>query len=335
MLAARFLVLLLCAYSIVSCYATLDELVTELIELRERHQDNVIVLSSDLFTQYVLRKERSYALAVYLSARMATENRGSGMKELRDEFAIAATAYATGEDSSKIFFVELAYESGMDLFRRMGVEGLPFVFLWLPAQIAPRKDGKITIPAQNKFGSGAQAFPWPAEYFAGFTKARTGLKHAAIKRPTMFESPYFWAAAAVAAVLGGIAAYFLYRFSVFHHPLLWLGAALAVYWFASSGGLYNIIRKMPMYTTGQDGKIRWFLESNEAQLGLEGFAIGSLYLLLSYSLAFLVYSAPKYKTQWARALLSVLATLTAVVAGLKVFDLHHKKTGYSLRHFLY
>jgi hypothetical protein len=52
---------------------------------------------------------------------------------------------------------------------------------------------------------------------------------------------------------------------VYNSPLvkitaLWALGALAVYWFATSGGMYNIIRGIPLYYRGQNGKLVWWME---------------------------------------------------------------------------
>jgi oligosaccharyltransferase complex subunit gamma len=59
---------------------------------------------------------------------------------------------------------------------------------------------------------------------------------------------------------GGYAAWIIYNSPIVKVTALWALGALAVYWFATSGGMYNIIRGMPLYYRGQDGKLVWWME---------------------------------------------------------------------------
>jgi hypothetical protein len=62
------------------------------------------------------------------------------------------------------------------------------------------------------------------------------------------------------AAAGGYAAWLVYNSPIVKITALWALGALAVYWFATSGGMYNIIRGIPLYYRGQNGKLVWWME---------------------------------------------------------------------------
>jgi hypothetical protein len=59
---------------------------------------------------------------------------------------------------------------------------------------------------------------------------------------------------------GGYVAWIIYNSPIVKITALWALGALAVYWFATSGGMYNIIRGIPLYYRGQNGKLVWWME---------------------------------------------------------------------------
>eukprot|EP00882_Tetradesmus_deserticola_P025835 GHRQ01028410.1.p1 GENE.GHRQ01028410.1~~GHRQ01028410.1.p1 ORF type:complete len:109 (+),score=41.66 GHRQ01028410.1:214-540(+) len=62
---------------------------------------------------------------------------------------------------------------------------------------------------------------------------------------------------------GGYVAWVVYNSPIVKITPLWALGALAVYWFATSGGMYNIIRGMPLYYRGQNGKLVWWMEVSQ------------------------------------------------------------------------
>jgi len=54
---------------------------------------------------------------------------------------------------------------------------------------------------------------------------------------------------------------------------LWALGALVVYGFSTSGGMYNIIRGMPMYMIQPGGKVKWWMDVSGALGGGGGWGV--------------------------------------------------------------
>lgn len=144
----------------------------------------------------------------------------------------------------------------------------------LDKQLPPNLASSQPRPAQHpQCGQGISTYPWPAESIAEFVKGRTLLSHAPIDRPSFVKSPLFPLFALFVLGAGGVVAWRLYNSPLVRMTWLWALGALAVYGFSTSGGMYNIIRGMPMYYRRPGGKIQWWLEvrgGREAGAGARG-----------------------------------------------------------------
>lgn len=91
-----------------------------------------------------------------------------------------------------------------------------------------------------------QNYPWSAEDMGRFVTERTQLKPGAIERPSFLKSPLFPVLLLALLSLGAWLAFKLYSAEFMKNPLIWMVAVIAVYWFSVSGGMFNIIRGVPM-----------------------------------------------------------------------------------------
>lgn len=91
-------------------------------------------------------------------------------------------------------------------------------------------------------GPKIQTYPWPAEDLVACVSRQSGFSAAAVERPTVVQNPLFPLALLAFIVVGGFVAWKLYNSPLVRITGLWTLGALGVYWFATSGGMYNIIR---------------------------------------------------------------------------------------------
>lgn len=78
-----------------------------------------------------------------------------------------------------------------------------------------------------------------------------------MERPTVVHNPLFPVALLFGIVVGGAAAWKLYNSPIVRITGLWAIGALGVYWFATSGGMYNIIRGIPFSIVREGKKVYW------------------------------------------------------------------------------
>lgn len=88
----------------------------------------------------------------------------------------------------------------------------------------------------------------------------SGKAAAEVDRPSILKSPLFPVGLLAFICGGGYAAWRVYNSPIVRITWLWALGALAVFWFATSGGMYNIIRGIPLYYNGPNGKLVWWME---------------------------------------------------------------------------
>lgn len=109
-------------------------------------------------------------------------------------------------------------------------------------------------------GPSIKTYPWPAEDLLRCATGNTGFQAGEVERPSILKHPLFPLGLLAFIIVGGYAAWLIYNSPIVKITALWALGALAVYWFATSGGMYNIIRGVPLYYKGQNGKLVWWTE---------------------------------------------------------------------------
>lgn len=100
-----------------------------------------------------------------------------------------------------------------------------------------------------------------------------------------------------------------------------------------AGGLYNIIRGMPMVRQHQDGAVEWY-QGGQGQLGMEGFVVGGMYVAFAVScLGLLLVSEMTSNTATVRAV-SIGCMVAAVLVARQIIHFYRWKTGYHWRFYL-
>lgn len=162
--------------------------------------------------------------------------------------------------------------------------------------------------------------------------AQTGISVGEITKPSLLTSPLFPFLALGVIAAGSYVAYQLYYAEFMKNQLIWTTGTLLVFWFAVSGGMHNIIRGVPMYFFDpQAGKVQMFLNQAQAQLGAEGFIMGSATMAFALSVATLSYVAPKMSNPaWQRG----VCWAALLIGGFSLRSLvksYQWKTGHRMR----
>lgn len=308
-----------------------DDRVTALSDLRSKSKDAIIVLAGDDAKHFLLSKKRPYDVLVLLGSQQMAGNQRLRPQEQRVEFAYAAQAYARGGDADKVFFVELMFEDNQELFGQIQVNQLPHAFRLSP-KVLPKSSGRVEIPEDDKVMGKIAQYPWPAEQLAEFVKGRTGHGYDAIDRPSIFKHRLFPLFALVLLAGMAVVGWRIYTSEWIQHPIIWTLGSLAVYLFSTSGGMYNIIRGIPMYIF-RDGKIQYWLPGRQGQLGAEGLIMGASYIAISVLLVVLTRVAPAIESIQLRKLVGTVTTAASAMLVFMVFEGLRWKTGHSLRTF--
>ena len=315
--------LLLCAASRVSLAESLAE---ELADIRAKSKNGVIRLTEDLFDQFVASPTaRDYGVLIFFDAKMLHDNNDLKIVELKQEFSLASKAFlqthaADGdEDSLKLFFCEAEVESNRRVFQRFGIQALPHMRYIQP--------GKTIKTDEFDFQTG----PRTADGYAGFIKSVAGIDIGPIPRPPPVTGLQITLIVVVLAVTAPwVLRLIMTGKTPLHDPRVWCILGLTVYVFSVSGGMYNIIRGMPMYIPDREkpGRFIYFYNQSGAQFGAEGFTLGTLYTIVGLLLAFATYVVPRVSNAWIQRGLMLAVCGLSYAAVKQVVTLDHNKQGY-------
>ncbi|CAD7704795.1 unnamed protein product [Ostreobium quekettii] len=315
------------------------EEVAGLLRLQRSSSDGVIHFSPTLFAKYATSARRPYSLVFMLTARHLMDKPSLKLKQLRAEFGLAASAYrgqhGAGDAAGRVFFAEMEFRESKEIFERLGADSLPFIFHVAPG-FAVGRSGPIGVPEGDRMSmKDHPKYPWPAEAIAEFVAAKTGLGVDEIERRSILQSPFFGILALVTLFAGAGVAYRLYYMSWVRHPLIYLSGTLAVCWFATSGGMFNIIRNVPFALPKPDGKVEYFYPGHSQQLGAEGFVMGTLYLLFAGATVAMTYGVPMLESKNGRRAAFYTAVMVAFLTLRQVVQNYQWKTGYHIRQYVF
>mmetsp|Transcript_4966 Transcript_4966/g.8649 ORF Transcript_4966/g.8649 Transcript_4966/m.8649 type:complete len:340 (+) Transcript_4966:53-1072(+) len=307
--------------------------VAQLRKLRDSTKDGILVLDDEQLKTFGAGKARSYSLIIFLSAAQVMDNTQLALPVLRQEFSLAAKALQAGPNPDSAFFVESVFEQCPRFFRALEVQQVPFIFHLPGTKRLSLVKMEVDKVDKMTFETVQAKYPWQAETMTGFF-SQLGLEFAEVFRFALVKSPWF--PAVVGAALLGLSAlaYLLLRLGVLHHPLIYAVGSLGIFWFSVSGGMYNIIRGMPMFIRDKKGKMQFFLGSRGNQLGAEGFIMGSGYILFSANIALLTYAVPRVGNKFMRNLLSYVLVAGAGYMAVLLFGAFSAKTGTRINTYL-
>jgi len=255
------------------------------------------------------------------------DNPQLNMGKLRSEFAMVAKACR-----SDAFFAEMIFEEAPQIFHSVKAQQVPYIFHLPGNQKVSLKSMDLDRAQKMVFDTVQAKYPWSAEVMSDFF-AKRGLRFAEIDRPSLVKSPLF-PVMVVGAVLGAAALlYVAVRIGLVTHPAPWAIASIAVFWFSVSGGMYNIIRGMPLFIRNKEGRIQFFL-GRGSSLGAEGFIIGTGYVAFSLAIALQTYAVPRIRNKIARTAVSYVLAIGAGYMAMQLFMVYMQKTGYKIHSYL-
>lgn len=198
---------------------------------------------------------------------------------------------------------------------------------------APERGSATIFATYTSLASPSQTFdlnsyPRTAEGIASFVEARTKLKVGEIVRPPPLNKLQVSLIFAAVLLLGPYIGYKVLSLPAVQEPKLWAIAAIGVYYFSVSGGMYNIIRGIPWATADERGKPVFFHQGQGYQLGGEGFYAGLFYLVTSLLLFIMTYVVPRLKSKSSQRLWSAICLFLGFWVVTQFVALYKWKSGY-------
>ncbi|KAI8467029.1 MAG: hypothetical protein J3K34DRAFT_45760 [Monoraphidium minutum] len=308
-----------------------DKRVEELLKLEAQYPGAPLQFDDDAFKTYALSGSRPYHLVIFgtsagvMTREYARKYPALKMRALRNNWLPVARAFKSGPDASKIFLVEMYWETARETFAHLNISMLPYLAVWGP-EVGGGAEGEPPVRPVALNSTGSYAYPWPPEFIASFISTHTRLTHAPVAE-TPHALPWYFPLLALLGLAAAAAGARLFYWSPLARAAWpWQLAALGMWWFATSGGMFVYIRGMPlMMRAGSKPVIA--LEQSEGQLGLEGYLMGSIYILFALLVSSMVYVLPHVKHPRLRGGLSVGAACLAAFAAQGAIVAYRFKMG--------
>ncbi|KAJ7539479.1 hypothetical protein O6H91_11G096000 [Diphasiastrum complanatum] len=304
------------------------ERLSDLLQLQSAAADRVIAMDEATFPRFASDDDpRPYSLFIFFDAVMLWSNSELQLELLRKEFGLLASAYAKNNEGSdgatKVFFCTLELGNARSVFSLFGIASLPHIRFLPVGSGGPNESSEMEL--SGPFRS--------AEGMAAFLESKTKQKAGQIIRPPLISK------STILLLTSGllVAAPFVIKMlaaqnTPLHNPQVWCIGALLVYFFSVSGGMFNIIRHMPLFVPDRNnpGSLMYFLEGSEMQLGAECLFVGLLYTAVGLILAsvshILVHLQSKNTQRW----IMLLGMVVSYFAVRRVVALNNWKTGYRI-----
>lgn len=302
----------------------------------QRSHGGVIELDPKTFQELLVGKSRPYSVIIVADAKDLRSQGKLKLGQLVSEFRLVAKSFAAthaGKGSvGSVIFARLEFSKAKDLFGRMGIQALPYLAR-IPPSLAISEGGAVTLGKEEVMPT--TGYPWSAEAIAEWVLERSGVAVGEIKRPTLISTRLMPLLSLAVLACVAFVGYHLYYASFMRHQWLYALGAIAVYWFSVSGGMFNIIRGVPLVGFDHRKRQSMLFMPGQGQLGAEGFIMGSLYTTVGLAVAALIILAPKVKDPNTQRVAAYGIILVAFMAFRLVTSNHLWKTGMNTDWYLF
>jgi oligosaccharyltransferase complex subunit gamma len=303
--------------------------VAELLELQRNSKNGVISLDNAAFVRFTSGKNRPYSLFIFGDSRHFRKQSKLELETRYQTYAAVARSFASHHSGKltegKAFFVRMFFEDAKESFGRLGVKGLPYIAR-IPPALSVSPNGGISMPKNEVMAGGVSTGIDPKDV-GTFVEDRTGLSPGDLSAVTATTRsrfiPLFTLIFLAAASFIG---YKLYYAKFMRSPALYVVGSIAIFWFATSGGMYNIIRGTPFIGYDPRTKSSVVFTSGSGQMGAEGFIMGTFYILFALLIASFTRMLPRVKEESERRIRGWVILGAAVVVLRVVLGNHEWKT---------
>ncbi|GAA5857818.1 hypothetical protein JCM8547_005991 [Rhodosporidiobolus lusitaniae] len=290
-----------------------------------RSSNGLLSLTAAQYDELVAQP-RDYSVSVVLTA-LGAQYKCQPCQLLQPEYAAVAKQWqhAKKEDGEEHFFAYVDFQTGPEIFQRLGLQSAPAFQLWHPTE-GPR--------ASSQLGPDGMAFGFKAEEITRYLQSKAKLPSLTFKRPVDKGE----VAKTVFLTIGGaFGAYQLWPYAaiIFGRRYIWAAASIFIILFMTAGHMWTQIRR-PMYVQPQrGGGVSYIAGGYQTQLGAEVHLISAIYGILGFSAYTLAYTIPKLNDPTRQRLgVYVWTGVLVVMAGvlMNIFG-GSKQPGYPFRIF--
>lgn len=307
-----------------------------MLDAQRNSDTGYITLSPESFNHLLEGSSRPYSVYVFGDSKNLRSSKHLSLAERLKAFGTVGKAFVStnaGSDfEDKAVFVRLVFESAKDSFGRLGVKGLPYL-VHIPPKLEINPGASITLPPGNTMAAGSLE-EWGAVQIASFVMSTSGISPGDMKELGVKErSPFLPVFVLLFLAAAIFVAYHLSQSEIMKHKSLYAIGSIVVFWFSVSGGMFNIIRGVPL--VGMDPRTRQptaFIRGG-GQMGAEGFTMGTLVVAFGLLAAGFTHIVPYIENKKSRRTVSYGIIVVAFLVFNWLSGAHLWKT--SLRTFFY
>lgn len=257
-------------------------------------KDGYITLNTKKFNILVDGPSRPYSVYVFADSTKFGNSKSLSLSKRLKEVGLAARSFVKEnkdtENDNKIIVVRLLLEDSKDTLQRLGIKGLPY-FSFIPGTMEIAPGASVNLPSKNLM-TPAPVEDWKAEDIAAFMSATCGLSPGDLSELHQ-RSPFLPLFVLLFLGASTVVGYKVAQSPLIHYMPMYIIGSLTVFWFSLSGGMYNIIRGVPMVGVDrQTHKATVFMGGN-GQLGGEGFIMGTSVMAFGMLVACLAMLVPQ------------------------------------------
>lgn len=257
-------------------------------------KDGYITLNTKKFNTLVEGSSRPYSVYVFADSSKFGSSKTLLLSKRLKEVGTAGKSFIKEnkgtENDDRFIIVRLVLEESKDSLQRLGIKGLPY-FSFIPGTLEIAPGASVDLPSKNLMNPGPVE-DWKAEDIATFISATCGLSPGDLSELHQ-RSPFLPLFVLLFLGASTVIGYKVSQSPLIHYLPFYIIGSLTVFWFSLSGGMFNIIRGVPMVGIDrQTNKATVFMGGN-GQLGAEGFIMGTSVMAFGVLIAALALAVPQ------------------------------------------
>ncbi|CAH6718711.1 dolichyl-diphosphooligosaccharide--protein glycosyltransferase subunit 3 [[Candida] jaroonii] len=301
----------------------------ELLDQVKKASTKVLTLTDKNYEKY-LNGPRDYHVVMLLSSQ-SPQFKCPLCNEFKPEYELVANSWnqdhpngVNGDNEKDIFFFYSEFMNSKDFFQKLKLNNIPKCF-YLPPSTISAKDGWVTETDEYQFFQGQHA-TLIIDWLRSVTEHKFNL-HVPIN--------YTRIAVNAGITFGVLVLAFIFNkqvMKVLTSKTLWTGAAIFLILLFNAGYMFNQIRQMPYVREHPDGRVDYWVQGQQAQLGFETQLVSFIYGILSLLVLLLIKQVPKIQHPQVKLIAATLVSVSLFLGYsllLNFFGL--KSPGYPFR----
>lgn len=270
-----------------------------MVQQSKKSSDGFISLTSSSFQKYMLGEMRMFPSILYITTKDSTQCPPcASVRSILSQLAKAykESQFPGGKSDPKhyLFFTELSHsQSNAKTFSDLKIKTIPLI-VFLDSRTEASSVDTILQDESNIFSLQGATL----QSLINWISEKSGVPAPELSQS---ESPQQRKASGGVGISqeGFIALALIVIIPLIYfqrnNPMVYFAAAVLVFLFSISAGMYNVIRKVPFTTINKDGSTMYFTGGSQQQLGAGGYIAGSMQVAIGLIMVLLPSLVMKQK----------------------------------------